>query len=234
MQLAERKLWNANHQRLTALMQNPKGHEQAVELFLSQHAWLYVSKMADAGSANKLNTLEDELLDGVREETLRQYPVKAPDTKNSILWHLWHIARIEDMTMNVLIAGREQIFEEGDWLAKLRLACPHTGNGMTEEEAAELSAGIDIEALLDYRIEVGRRTREIVRSMEPADMKRKVPAAGIDKLRAQRAVKPEAEWLLEYWSKKTLAGLILMPATRHNFLHLNKAIRIKQRLQKQG
>lgn len=114
------------------------------------------------------------------------------------------------------------------------LACTHTGNGMTEEEAAELSAGIDIEALLGYRIEVGRRTREIVRSMEPADMKRKVPAAGIEKLRTQRAVKPEAEWLLEYWSKKTLAGLILMPATRHNFLHLNKAIRIKQRLQKQG
>jgi len=234
MLLAERKQWNANHQRLTTLLQNPKGHEQAVALFLNQHAWLYVSKMADAGLMGTMNTLEDELLDGIREETLRQYPVKAPDTKNSILWHLWHIARIEDMTMNVLIGGREQIFEEGDWLPKLRISCTHTGNGMTEEEAAELSAGIDMDVLLDYRIEVGRRTREIVRRMEPAEMKRKVPTAGIEKLRAQSAVKPEAEWLLEYWSKKTLAGLILMPATRHNFLHLNKAIRIKQRLQKQG
>lgn len=232
MLLAERKQWNANHQRLTALLQNPKGHEQAVELFLSQHAWLYASKMADAGPAATMNTLEDELLEGVKEETLRQYPVKAPDTKNSIVWHLWHIARIEDMTMNVLIGGREQIFEEGDWLKKLNLACAHTGNGMTEEEVAELSAGINMDALLEYRIEVGRRTRAIVRGMEPSEMKRKVPAAGIEKLRSQNAVKLEAEWLLEYWSKKTLAGLILMPATRHNFLHLNKAIRIKQRLQK--
>lgn len=232
VQLAKRKLWNANHKRLTALLQNPRGHEQAVELFLSQHAWLYSSKMVDIDSAAKINTLEDELLEGICEETLRQYPVKAPDTKNSIVWHIWHIARIEDMTMNVLIGGREQIFIEGDWLSKLRIACPHTGNGMTEEEAAELSAEIDIDALLDYRIEVGRRTREIVRSMEPAEMKRKVSAAGIERLRADNAVKPEAEWLLEYWGKKTLAGLILMPATRHNFLHMNKAIRIKQRIQK--
>lgn len=234
IQLAERKRWNAEHQRLTALLKNPRGYEQAVELFLSQHAWLYVSKMADVDAAAKLSTLEDELLDGIREETLRQYPVKAPDTTNSIVWHLWHIARIEDMTVNVLIGGREQIFAEGNWLSKLRISCAHTGNGMTEEEAAELSAGIDIDALLDYRIEVGRRTREIVRSMEPAEMKRKVPAAGIDKLRAQNAVKPDAEWLLEYWGKKTFAGLILMPATRHNFLHLNKAIRIKQRIQKKS
>lgn len=231
MDLGQRKLWNANHQRLTVLLQNPRAHERAVELFLSQHAWLYASKMADAEDA-KLNTLEDGLLDGATENTLRQYPVKAPDTKNSILWHLWHIARIEDMTMNVLIGEREQVFEEGDWLNQLNISCLHTGNGMTEEEVAELSAAIDLEALWKYRVEVGRRTREIVRGLEPGQFKRKVPAAGIERLRAQHAVKPEADWLLDYWGKKTYAGLILMPATRHNFLHLNKAIRIKQRLQK--
>ncbi|MGE6256884.1 hypothetical protein ACQKCU_03065 [Heyndrickxia sporothermodurans] len=42
-----------------------------------------------------------------------------------------------------------------------------------------------------------------------------------------------ANWLAEYWSKKTIAGLILMPATRHIFLHLNKCIRIKDKIHKQ-
>jgi hypothetical protein len=32
------------------------------------------------------------------------------------------------------------------------------------------------------------------------------------------------------WSKRTVAGLLPMPPTRHNFLHLNEALRIKQKL----
>jgi hypothetical protein len=36
--------------------------------------------------------------------------------------------------------------------------------------------------------------------------------------------------LSDYWSKKTIAGLLLMPPTRHNFVHLNEAARIRQKL----
>ncbi|MGG6314198.1 DinB family protein [Paenibacillus macerans] len=228
MNLEQRKLWNENHQQLTALLPNPKEHDQAVELFLRQHAWLYSSRMLDSG----LETMEDELLDGITEETFRQYPAPARDTKNSIAWHLWHIARIEDMTMNVLVGGREQVFHTGDWSRKLNIHIIHTGNGMTEEEAAELSAKMDLAALLDYRLEVGKKTREAIGLLEPGQFKRKVTPDGIQTLRDQGAVKPDAEWLLDYWGNKTFAGLVLMPATRHNFLHLNKAIRIKQKIQK--
>jgi hypothetical protein len=34
--------------------------------------------------------------------------------------------------------------------------------------------------------------------------------------------------VLEYWGKRTIAGLLLMPPTRHCFLHLNEAMRIRQ------
>ena len=36
--------------------------------------------------------------------------------------------------------------------------------------------------------------------------------------------------LVEYWGTRTLAGLILMPATRHPLVHLNEAMRIKDLL----
>jgi hypothetical protein len=36
---------------------------------------------------------------------------------------------------------------------------------------------------------------------------------------------------IDLWSRRTIAGLLLMPPTRHNFLHLNDALRIKQGLQ---
>jgi len=41
------------------------------------------------------------------------------------------------------------------------------------------------------------------------------------------AVLPEAMEIINYWSSKTIAGLLLMPATRHCVLHLNEAERIR-------
>ena len=35
--------------------------------------------------------------------------------------------------------------------------------------------------------------------------------------------------LIVYWSKRDIAGLLLMPATRHNIVHLNEALRIKKK-----
>ncbi|WP_198510326.1 hypothetical protein [Bacillus solitudinis] len=43
------------------------------------------------------------------EKTFRQYSVSNPDTRNSIAWHLWHITRIEDMTMNLLVIDKQQV-----------------------------------------------------------------------------------------------------------------------------
>jgi hypothetical protein len=43
----------------------------------------------------------------------------------------------------------------------------------------------------------------------------------------QDAVLPEAEDLLVYWSRCTITGLLLMPATRHNMVHINEALRLK-------
>ena len=43
------------------------------------------------------------------------------------------------------------------------------------------------------------------------------------------AVVEEARDLIDYWGKRTIAGLLLMPATRHNLVHLNEALRLKRR-----
>jgi len=222
------KLWNQNHKKLTSIILEPLEHKNTIDLFLYQHSLLHSSKISNL----PLVTIEDELFKDLKGETFRKYPVVVPDTKNSIVWHIWHITRIEDMTMNVLVNNDEQVFFLGDWQKDLKVDCIHTGNGMTEDEVAEHSANIDIPTLLAYRMEVGRKTREIVSCLQPGDFKRKVEAGRIKLLEDQGAVKKEALWLLKYLGNKSVAGLILMPATRHIFLHLNKSIRIKQRIQK--
>ena len=46
---------------------------------------------------------------------------------------------------------------------------------------------------------------------------------------AEGAVAKEARDLIDYWGKRRIAGLLLMPATRHNLVHLNEALRLKRR-----
>lgn len=228
MDVNQRKQWNANHKKLTGIITKPHEHETAVDLFLHQHSLLHSSRMSHSSAA----TLEDALLEDLAEETFRKHPVAAPDTKNSIAWHIWHITRIEDMTMNVLVNDGDQLLFTGGWDKRLNVSARHSGNDMTEEEIGRLSARIHIPSLFEYRLEVGRKTREIVSALQPGQFNLKVEAARIRKLAEHGAVRPESSWLLEYWSRKSIAGLILMPATRHIFLHLNKSLRIKQRYQK--
>jgi hypothetical protein len=228
MDLNQRKLWNENHKKLTSIILKPLEHKTTIDLFLNQHSLLHSSNMSNSA----IVTLEDELVKDIKEESLRKYPVVAPDTKNSIVWHIWHITRIEDMTMNVLVNNGLQVFYSSDWQKQLKVDYPHSGNEMTEEEIADLSNNIDIPALFEYRLEVGRKTREVVSNLLSGEFKQKVEAERILKLDEQNAVKKEASWLLEYWGNKSIAGLILMPATRHIYLHINKSIRIKQKIQK--
>ena len=47
-------------------------------------------------------------------------------------------------------------------------------------------------------------------------------------------VTPEAMEIASYWGRKTIAGLLLMPPTRHCLLHLNEAMRIKKKVRKNG
>lgn len=224
----QRKIWNENHKKLKEIILKPDKHIQAVQLFLGQHSLVHSSSISNTC----LTTLEDELLRKLDEPIFRKYPAPNSDTKNSIAWHLWHITRIEDMTMNILIANEQQVLCTHHWLENMNISFLHSGNDMSEEEIALLSVSIDIESLLAYRKAVGVRTREIVSSLNPGDFNLSVEKDRIQRLFEEKAVMEKSKWLAEYWSKKSIAGLILMPATRHIFLHLNKSIRIKEKLLK--
>lgn len=43
------------------------------------------------------------------------------------------------------------------------------------------------------------------------------------------AVVEAARDLTEYWGRRDIAGLLLMPATRHNLVHLNESLKIKRK-----
>jgi len=84
-------------------------------------------------------------------------------------------------------------------------------------------------ATLGRELKEIRRTREIVKRLTPDEIKQKVDAARLRRVLEEGAVVKEAQGLLDYWGKRTIAGLLLMPATRHPFVHLNEMARIKQK-----
>ena len=219
-----RKSWNANHQKLTRALAKAE-RNRAIELFLDQHAMVHPAKVA----RGELVSFDDELLWDMTAEEVRQVPEGG---EHSVAWILFHLARIEDITMNMLVAGTEQLFTLEDWAKKLKVSILHSANKMDAASVSELSAKIDINCLHEYRISVARQTRQIVKKLRAADFKQRVDLARIEKVLAEKAVSSEAMDILHYWSKKTIAGLLLMPPTRHCILHLNEAERIKAKIRK--
>jgi len=103
---------------------------------------------------------------------------------------------------------------------------------MTENEIKTLSSKINCSALLKYRNEVGKTTQQIISSLTPEDLKRKIDRTLLGRIVSEKAVDKDSIWLIDFWGKKNIAGLLLMPATRHNMVHLNKSMEIKSKLMK--
>jgi len=225
---SHRKLWNKRQRELRPLLEGGEQFEAAIQLCLSQHAALHSAELAAEATVTEPYSFEDVLLDGMDEEQIRRIP---RNEEHSVAWLIWHMARIEDVAMNILVAGGPQIMNQGDWLERMGVTVVNTGNLMDEAEVAKLSAAVDIGALRAYRLTVGRGTRAIIQNLQAEQLKEKTDPARLERIMAEGAVVEEARGLVDYWSKRTIAGLLLMPATRHNFVHLNEGQRLKGRRQ---
>lgn len=220
---ANRQRWNQQQQLFRECLFNNDRHEEAIRLFLLQHAMIHSAAM----SASSVWSFEDEVLAGLSDDALRLQPAQGT---NSIAWLLWHIARIEDVTMNLLVANRPQVMSEDNWSARLHIPRSDVGTSMGDAEVSAISQQIDIPALHSYRIAVGRRTREIVTALPTEEWRKQVDPASIQHLFDDNALAGEASELASVWSGWKKSGMLTMPATRHSFTHLNQAREVKRKL----
>jgi hypothetical protein len=219
-----RQSWNKQQTAFRELLLTFTQHDEAMVMFFVQHAALHTA----AVDPEITWSYEDEIFERLSDEAARRIPSGG---EHSIVWLVWHLARIEDITMNILVVGGTQLLNTGGWQQKLKISTQDAGNGMSPEGIAALSAGIDIAALRAYRQAVGRNTRQIVQGLWPEALKLKVDPGRLQRVVDEGAVLlPAGQGVIEYWGKRTIAGLLLMPATRHNFIHLNEAAKIKEKL----
>ncbi|QZY53772.1 DinB family protein [Crassaminicella profunda] len=218
------KPWNKDIKQLRSIILKEDKIEESKNLCLSLHAMVHSSIMSGIDK----ETFEDELLKGLDENTFK---IATNEKGRTIAYGIWHSTRIEDITMNILVAGDKQIFNIENWKEKINSKIIDTGNAMIEEEIIEFSKNINIQELKNYRIAVGRKTRKIIKSLTYADMKRKFKKDRLQRIVEEGAVLDVegANWLIDFWGRKNVAGIILMPATRHHVIHINESLRAKKK-----
>ena len=112
------------------------------------------------------------------------------DYKNeNIIWNLWHIMRIEDLIVNILICEKASILNE-----KLKY----------------------------YSDKISKNTINLIKRLKAEDIKRKINKINLEKIINGCGVTKDNLWLIDYWGKKDIAGLLLMPLSRHIIVHLNQ------------
>lgn len=218
------KSWNDDIKELRKVILKPDKIQESKSLALSLHSMVHLSIMSGVDK----KTFEDELWEGLDENTFR---TSQNQKGRTIAYGIWHCTRIEDITMNLLVAGDKQIFNRENWQEKINSNITDTGNAMTEDDIMEFSKNINMEELKNYRIEVGRRTRDIVENLSTEDMKRNFDKHRLQRILDERAVLDvkASNWLIDFWGRKNVAGIILMPMTRHQVIHINESLSAKKK-----
>ena len=138
-----------------------------------------------------------------------------------LCWQFWHTYRIEDLVSNILMMNQEQIFNE-EWQKKIGSTITDTGNALELEEAIAFGKELNVEALREYMITVGKNTRTILRNLTLEQIKTMVPEEWVMRILEEGGVTTDfrSVWLLVFWGRLTRGGMILTPMTDHHMMHL--------------
>lgn len=214
--------WTIKQNNLKILLSKEETFDDGIKLLLDMHSILHDKKVYNIKEKTNYNKLWENL----KDETCKIITNK----ETSILWDIWHITRIEDIVANIIIGNTEEVLNNGIQ-EKLNIKTRDTGNAMSKEEIELLNENINIKILKEYRIKVGKQTVKIIKGLNFSDMKRRPERQQLDRIMKNGGLLEDekSKWLLDFWGNKNILGLIMMPITRHQTIHLNDCMSIKER-----
>lgn len=150
----------------------------------------------------------------------------------NIAYSIWHVFRIEDIVAHTLIAGDEEVLFTGNYQSRIKSPIITTGNELIKEQISDFTKQLDIDELYSYISDVKKSTEEIIRDLDYSDLKLKISDERKESLGSLGVVSEDenAVWLIDYWCKKDVRGLIQMPFSRHWIMHIEACQRIKNKL----
>ena len=217
----EIKRFNEVIKHLRSIIKIESKLKESISQALYLHSLVHVSEM----SGVKEKTYEDDLWDGLSDEVAKTAVNKKSRT---VVYGIWHSTRIEDITANLLIDNSKQVIDDS-WIKRINSSISDTGNQLSSEEILSFSKAINVHELRNYRLEVGRKTQRTIKKLKFFDLSRKFSKEDLEKIFHENAVAkhPDAEWLIDFWGRKDVAGIILMPLSRHHLIHINESNQAK-------
>ena len=196
------------------------------ELTLEVHAMVHPAEISGRIEKTIADYVLDYMLNGNQNALVprEDYDVDlhyAGTRTVPMCWQFWHNYRIEDLVSNILMADQEQIFNR-DWQIKIGSSITDTGNALELDEAIVFGKEINIKALHEYMIAVGKNTRHILENITLEQIKSMVPYERVMRILEEGGVTTDfrSVWLLVYWGSLTMGGMILTPMTDHHMMHL--------------
>jgi hypothetical protein len=194
---------------------------ELVRFFLGCHSATHASDVNDGRTPGA-----DRWLGGLSDEQMRIRPARG---MNSIAWLLWHMARTEDVAVNLVVAARSQVFDDG-WARRMNIPYIDMGSGMTEDDVGVLTERADIDAVRAYRSAVGKRTRDVVLALRREAWDEVLGVEDTARAAAAGAFGPN-EWIdgvgHRPWQGHTRGDQLGGTAIRHNAGHIGEAVTIR-------
>ena len=149
----------------------------------------------------------------------------------TVAYSLWHIFRIEDIVAHTLIKGDEQVFFAKDYQKRTGSPIITTGNELVKQEIADFSKQLNLDELYCYISDVKKSTENILIGIAFEDTRKKISDDRRKELEKLCVVSEDesAIWLIDYWCKKDVRGLIQMPFSRHWIMHIEACERIRRK-----
>lgn len=200
------------------------------DLTLELHAMVHPAEISGRKEKTVADYVLDYMMQGHKDEFVQREPwdsdLKYAGSKTvPICWQLWHTYRIEDLVSNILMENGKQVFS-ADWQKRIGSSITDTGNALEPDELASWAKGIHVEGLRDYMMEVGKNTRRILSELTLKQIKSMVPEEWVMRILEEGGVTTDfrSVWLLVFWGRLTIGGMILTPMTSHHMMHLPTCI----------
>ena len=188
-----------------------------VGFFLSQHAAVHAADVSGRSFPAQ------RVFDGLNDDQMR---VRPGTGLNSLVWLLWHMARTEDVAVNLVVTAGAQVLDE-TWMRRMNVRSRSIGTGMTDDEVADLTARADVAAVCTYRSAVGLRTREVVQRLRADAWDEVVGEEDIERAAATGAFRDWVPGTRYPWLGWSRADQLASSAIRHNAAHIGEAVTIR-------